>query len=138
MLNRIFIDSSFIVAFINERDADHEKSVQLNQLLEGQPLLTTDAVLLEVGNALSRLNRKSAVEIIEYALSSVEVEVVHLTPELFRGALELYKSRPDKTWGMVDCLSFITMRNAGVTTALTADKHFIQAGFQILMGESDR
>jgi len=101
-------------------------------------MLTTDAVLLEVGNALSRNNRKDAVRTIEDALLSPEVEVIHLTPDLFQRAFDLYTARADKTWGLVDCVSFVVMREAGVTQALTADRHFGQAGFQVLLRDTTR
>ena len=43
----------------------------------------TDAVLLEIGNALARSYKQEAVEIIDQFLAAEEVEVVHLTPRLF-------------------------------------------------------
>lgn len=106
--------------------------------MQGQPLLTTDAVLLEVGNALSRLDRQGAIGAIESTFLAPEIEVVHLTPALFQRAFDLYKARPDKTWGLVDCLSFVVMRDADVRVALTADRHFVQAGFQILLRDPTR
>jgi predicted nucleic acid-binding protein len=50
----------------------------------------------------------------------------------------LYKSHQDKAWGLVDCISFVVMREAGVNQALTFDQHFVQAGFQALMLETPR
>jgi predicted nucleic acid-binding protein len=61
---------------------------------------------------------------------------VHLTPRLFAQGFTLYKSHQDKAWGLVDCISFIVMREAGVNRALTFDQHFVQAGFQALMRET--
>jgi len=52
-----------------------------------------------------------------------------LTPELFESAFELYRRHTDKQWGLVDCVSFVVMRNQGLTTALAFDQHFVQAGF---------
>ena len=83
----------------------------------------------------SRSYKQEAVEIIEQFLAAEEVEVIHLTPRLFAQAFTLYKTHQDKTWGLVDCLSFIVMREAGVGQALTFDHHFVQAGFQALMRE---
>lgn len=103
---------------------------------EGYPLLVTDAVLLEIGNALVRNYKKEAVEIIEQFFESDEVEVVRLTPQLFDQAFSLYKMYEDKAWGLVDCISFAVMRAAGVSQALTFDRHFIQAGFQVLISET--
>jgi len=40
---------------------------------------------------------------------------------------------PDKTWGLVDCVSFVVMRDAGILDSLTTDKHFEQAGFRALL-----
>ena len=98
-------------------------------------MLVTDAVLLEVGNALARSHRQEAAAAIEQLLSSADVEVVHLTPHLFEQGLALYRTHQDKTWSLVDCISFVVMRAAGVADALTTDRHFEQAGFQVLMRE---
>ncbi|MHB8900647.1 MAG: hypothetical protein ACYC6Y_18000 [Thermoguttaceae bacterium] len=35
--------------------------------------------------------------------------------------------------GLTDCISFIIMREYGLTDALTADHHFEQAGFTVLL-----
>ncbi|MDQ2806758.1 MAG: PIN domain-containing protein [Chloroflexota bacterium] len=134
MPDRIFADTSFLLALSIPRDQYHQQAVALSYQLTGQVLLTTTAVLLELGNALARQDKRQSVRAIENALSSPEIEVVHLTSALFQRAFDLYKARPDKTWGLVDCVSFIAMRDAGVTQALTADRHFVQAGFQILLG----
>ena len=48
-------------------------------------------------------------------------------------ALALYDDRPDKRWGMTDCISFVVMRQRDLTVAVTADEHFAQAGFRTLM-----
>ncbi|MEZ6110800.1 MAG: hypothetical protein R3C99_07290 [Pirellulaceae bacterium] len=40
----------------------------------------------------------------------------------------------DKAWSLADCLSFV-QKQEGLTDALTADHHFVQAGFRALMLE---
>lgn len=131
-MNRIFIDTGFIIALINQRDQYHQQAIKLSVRFEGHPFLTTDAVLLEVGNALVRNYKRQAIEIIEQFLDADEIEVVSLTPQLFNQALTLYKTYQDKEWGLVDCVSFTVMQQAGVYQALAFDKHFVQAGFQLL------
>lgn len=47
----------------------------------------------------------------------------------------MYSRHTDKTWGLVDCISFVAMQERGITEALTADRHFVQAGFRALLLE---
>ncbi len=91
MSNQIFVDTLFVVALINQRDQYHQQASELADRFEGHLLLVTDAVLLEIGNALSRSYKKEAVEIIEQFLDSDEVEIVRLTPQFFDQAFALYK-----------------------------------------------
>jgi uncharacterized protein len=129
VITKIFVDTLFVVALINQRDQYHQQASELADSLETYPLITTDAVLLEVGNALARNYKDEAVEIIEQFFASDEVEIVRLTPELFAQAFTLYKTHQDKAWGLVDCISFVIMKQAGISQALTFDQHFVQAGF---------
>ncbi|MFM7580667.1 MAG: type II toxin-antitoxin system VapC family toxin [Microcystaceae cyanobacterium] len=95
-------------------------------------LVITDAILLEIANALARNYKQEAIQIIEDLTSSENVEVIRFTPELFERAFDLYKKRRDKSWGLVDCLSFIIMKDKNINFALSFDQHFVQAGFQLL------
>ncbi|MFP5287708.1 MAG: type II toxin-antitoxin system VapC family toxin [Thermoanaerobaculia bacterium] len=135
MPSRVFVDSAFLIALINHRDRFHGQARILGDAYDKAPVLTTDAVLLEVGNALSRGFKHEASQVIQYLLGSEEAEIVRLDPALFDRAFDLYRSYRDKEWSLVDCISFVVMREAGVTFVLTSDGHFSQAGFQILMQE---
>jgi predicted nucleic acid-binding protein len=50
----ILIDSVYVIALVNRRDKYHVQAQQLARQLAGRPLLITDSILLEVGNALAR------------------------------------------------------------------------------------
>jgi predicted nucleic acid-binding protein len=45
----------------------------------------------------------------------------------------LYNQADAMQWGLTDCISFVVMRDQNLTDALTADRHFTQAGFVPLM-----
>ena len=130
---KIFVDTLFIVALINKRDQYHQIALNLAEQYENCPLITTDAIFLESGNKLSANYRNEVVELIEQFLASDEIDVIRLTPELFDESLRLYKKHQDKSWGLVDCFSFVVMNQHKVSQAITFDRHFIQAGFQSLM-----
>ncbi len=136
-MTKTFVDTSFSVALVSEMDFDHTKARELATQYEHAPLLTTDCVLLEIGNSLARNYRDQAVSTITNYLTSLEVEIVSLDPELFLRGFELYQSRMDKTWGLVDCISFIVMSDRGIKDVLTSDRHFRQVGFRALMLDGD-
>lgn len=54
MSNEIFVDTSFVIALINEKDQYYTQVQKLSFRLNEYPLVTTDAVLLEIGNALAK------------------------------------------------------------------------------------
>lgn len=133
MPSRIFVDTLFVIALINPRDHFHQQALELSRRFARHPFLVTDAILLEIGNGLARSYRREAIEIIEQFLVSPDTQVVHVSSTLLEQAIAMYKLYDDKTWGLVDCISFVVMHEADVREALTFDQHFVQAGFQILM-----
>ena len=129
----LFIDSAYVIALLNDRDQYHENAKRLVRHYRRQSFVTSEGVLLEVGNFLSARFRTQAVEVIEQFLMSPDIEVVYTTPHLLVSALALYKRMSDKEWSLVDCISFVIMRERGIKEALTSDHHFTQAGFQALL-----
>lgn len=132
----IFVDTAFVVAWISPNDALHIRAVELLNKIRREQWLTTDCVLLEIGNSLARIHRAEAISVIENFLSDEKIEVVGLDANLFNRAFELFRTRDDKSWGLIDCVSFVVMKEHEVTDALTNDRHFQQAGFKALMRDT--
>jgi len=59
--------------------------------------------------------------------------VIAASSELYERGSALYRSRADKDWQLSDCISFAAMRSENIEEALTADRHFEQAGFKALL-----
>ena len=138
MARELFLDTSYVVAAASVRDRHHREALEWGaRLQEGQTrLVTTRGVLFEVGNALARpASRVQAASYLMAVEKDPAVMIVEATPERFAQALRLYSERPDKEWGLVDCLSFVVMEEHGLWAALTADDHFRQAGFRALLLE---
>jgi len=131
MLKPLFVDTGYVIALVNQHDNYHKQAQVLADQYAGQPLVITDAVLMEIGNALSRIARSQSVDIIHYFQQADEVTLVHSNPMLFNEALTMYEDYADKTWGLVDCLSFVVMKQMNLSTVLGFDQHFVQAGFKL-------
>jgi predicted nucleic acid-binding protein len=132
---RLFLDTSYVVALLNRKDQCHAKAVGLQLRLDQAEVWVTEVVLIEIGDTLGGWNRRAAFEFIEQCYQTTNMKVVSHDTALVRQALQLFASRMDKDWGLTDCISFVVMKDHGLTDALTADRHFIQAGFRALMSE---
>src|SRR5690242_9539733 len=121
------VDTSYVLALVNPRDQWHGTAVRWRQHLSAARLrlIVTEHILMEIGNALSGLRyRPLAARMITGFRNSKDTEVVPASAVLFDTAFALYGNRPDKSWGLTDCASFVVMQERGLTEALTCDDHF--------------
>jgi uncharacterized protein len=108
----VFLDTNGWLALLNSSDALHTAAVAgwSSLLRQGCAIVVTDWVMAETGNGLARTPARglfaAAVELLE---SSPKARVVEVDTALRRRALTLYSARRDKTWGLVDCASFVVM-----------------------------
>ena len=125
----IFIDSGYLIALIRKRDKFHSVALEAAELYPG-PFLTTDLILMELANSLSQPPyRKAVVTVIEKIQADNNTTVVPFSSAEMSKAFSLFKRRGDKAWGLVDCFSFVVMKENRIRQALTFDDHFQQAGF---------
>lgn len=139
MMAEVFLDTAYAIALSSANDLFHQRAVFLANELEaaGTRLVTTHAVLLEIGNALSKQRyRRAAIQLLDALETDPKVEIIPLSAELYTRALQMYRERPDKEWGLTDCVSFIVMEDRVMSEVLTTDEHFQQAGFRVLLREA--
>ena len=61
------------------------------------------------------------------------IDIVPASAAAIEAGLAFYEKHDDKEWSLTDCISFQIMRREGIQQALTADHHFEQAGFEVLL-----
>lgn len=135
----IFLDANGWVALLNAREQLHPEANRKWQEYgrSGFSTVVTDWVIAETGNGLARSTlRLEFVESVRRFSNNPSFRIVPVTESLRQRALELYARRPDKTWGLVDCASFVVMSDHEITDAFTTDRHFEQAGFSCLLPAS--
>lgn len=132
-MRAVFTDSFFYFALLNRRDRDHSSAVEFVKRYSGR-YVSTPWVLTEVADGLSapRL-RSSFASLVEELFRDPNVTIVPCTDATFHAGLDHYRRRPDKSWSLTDCISFVVMAEYGITEALTGDHHFEQAGFACLL-----
>jgi predicted nucleic acid-binding protein len=136
-MSTVFADAYYFIALLNPRDSGHREAVNV-PVERWQRIVTTEWVLIEAGNSMSApTSRTEFVRVLDKLKNRSNVEIVYSARELFEAGLNLYRSRPDKGWSLTDCLSFSVMKERSIREALTADSHFAQAGFLMVLGQSE-
>jgi len=129
----VFADAVYFIAVLNPRDANHERAVEWNRTSRSS-IITTSWVLVEVGDAMaSPLHRPYFLSLMKELQNNTRINILDGDRNLFDAGLELYARRSDKDWTLTDCISFAAMTELNILSALTADHHFEQAGFSVLL-----
>jgi hypothetical protein len=127
-----FVDTSGWYDLLFSGAPKHDDIVRLVRL-PGATLVTSTYVLDElVALLLTRSDHTTAARVGAHIRSAAEVRVEHpdATEEL--QAWALFLDRPDKTYTLTDCLSFVMMRRLKIEAAIATDDHFRQEGFVVV------
>lgn len=130
----MFVDSGASIALLSISDEHHQRAVEVLQEVRSQkrPLITTQAIVLEVGDGLA-VRRRQFSSAFQTLLAAPYVETLPLNSLWLARAWELFDKRPDKEWSLTDCFSFTIMREYDLSDAFAHDHHFQQAGFTALL-----
>jgi hypothetical protein len=119
----IFVDTGFLLAALHRRDQLYTRAKAWHRVLV-EPLLTTEYVLWEIVNQLSDpMDRPKVHKSIDEIRSAPEWDIVAASADLFERGLASHRQHADKEWSLTDCISFLVMRDCGITQALTYDHH---------------
>jgi len=140
-MRTVFADTSYWLATVIPGDQWKEAAEEARSSLGDAVLLTTDEVLTEFLNALGNRGpalRQAAVRMVRAIIENANVTVLPQTRKSFLNGLRFYHERPDKAYSLTDCISMNSMRSNNLCEVLTADEHFAQEGFTVLMRRSGR
>jgi len=135
----VLLDTSFIIALENRRDPHHQRAKALDQelLQEGSLSVLHLGILMEIADGYARVDRRAkGCELLDKFENEQRYQIYPITEALLLRGLALYRARTDKDWGLTDSVSFVLMKQEGISEALTADVHFRQAGFAAILLET--
>ena len=134
-MTALFLDTSFLIALEAADDQFHPSASRFWRSFLNDPdtLVTTSFVLDEVATYFnSRGHHSKAIDIGRYLMTSPSVRLMHVDAEMFQDGWRWLARHEDKRYSLTDCVSFVVMKQLKIKAALTFDKHFAQAGFQML------
>ncbi len=127
----IFLDTSTAYAAIDVADPNHREAAERLQaaLKQRIPVLTHNYVVLE---STALIQRRLGLHAALYFLNDTRLLKIHwVTQNEHNDAVQLLKQRGRRNLSLVDCMSFVVMKNYGVTTALAYDSDFQAEGFDV-------
>jgi uncharacterized protein len=127
----VFLDTGYLVALEDADDENHPTAREHLDGLTSMPTLTTTSYVLdEVVTFFNvRGHHAKAVDVGDMLLGSPSVRMVHVGEDLLRRGFGLLRDRPDKGHSLTDCVSFVAIRERGISVAFAFDRHFEQERF---------
>ncbi len=133
---RVFGDTSFFFALVAKRDPAHRPAVLAYEKLlkAGARVITTDYVVDETLTLTkARIDARTTLELLDRMERSESIDLEALTSERFLASKQYFRKHSDHGYSFTDCTSFIVMQELKIRAALTTDRHFKEAGFDVLI-----
>ena len=128
----IFVDTGAFLALYIKRDQYHRQASKVFPSVP-RPFSTSNHVVDELGTLLGRIaGYRYAADRIEDLYASPSIDVLPSTRHDEIEAIRWMRKYADKEVSFTDCISFAVMRRVGIRAAFTFDRHFRDAGFQIV------
>lgn len=129
----IFIDTSALLALIDDQDACHNAAKQQwRTILESSDIpYCNNYVVLETISLVQRRFGMSKIRLLESEFLSL-LDVHWIEEEVHLSAQRIFLGINRRQVSLVDCSSFDTMRRLDIHTAFTFDPHFREQGFNVI------
>ncbi len=132
----VFVDTSVLYALVDRRDATYAAARDTVGALvrSGRRLVATDYVVAETVN-LANARGGSIVgrRVLDLMEQSAGIRIEWIGIARFELTKAFFRKHADHHYSFTDCTSFVIMRELRISEALTADRHFPEAGFRNLL-----
>ena len=138
-MEKIFLDTSFLYAYYDADDENHEKAIVLADEISDKNIdcLISDYIVDELLTLLlCRVGKSKAIKLCNDLIEDINsgyVGLIRVDSNVFDKALRIFVQFKDKKWSFTDCTCYVLIKNANITKAISFDdKHFRQFGIEIL------
>jgi len=133
---RVFGDTSFFFALVARRHPAHRPAVLAYERLlrAGARVVTTDYVVDETLTLTkARIDGPASLALLDRMERSESIDLEMLTGEQFLASKQYFRKYSDHGYSFTDCTSFVVMSELAIRAALTTDRHFEEASFEVLL-----
>jgi predicted nucleic acid-binding protein len=128
----VFVDTSGLLAVMIDTDAHHGAASRLwREFVEsGEVLVATNYVMVEL---YAVLQSRFGMGLVQLAADALEpnLSIQWVSEEVHEAALSAFLLANRRALSLVDCVSFLTMRQLAIPRAFTLDSHFAEQGFEV-------
>ena len=135
MLRRVFMDTSAWLAVTDTSDVHHTEAAEIyTSLLNAQVVLVvTILVIAETQIWLRRrFGTDAALAFLKNINESTHIEIVYPDAALEKKAKGILCQYIDQDFSLADAISFVWLKEAGLSDVFAYDRHFVTAGFNLV------
>ncbi len=132
--HRVFLDSSFWIAFRDVRQTHHAQArATVTALFREKACFVSTAFVFAETHATFARSRAVREKIIADFWENPLLHLAEVTDADHRKAIALLRQHADKSYPFCDAISFVVMQRLGVRRVAAFDDHFNQfGGFEVL------
>ena len=127
----VFLDTSALYALIDRDDPAAARIATAFNRLDGKTLVTHNYVVVE---AAALVHRRLGIEAVRRLVHDIlaPVETHWIDESIHQAATSAHIAAGPSGPSLVDGASFEVMRRRGIRQALAVDRHFVDAGFELV------
>jgi len=137
-VRQIFVDTSAWDALADKADKDHLSALRFRDKIAGECKLVTSNYILDELYTLLLMNvgyqpTIDYKEKLDILIAEHVLDVIWIDHELAKRGWDVFEQyNVDKQWSFTDCMSYVVMKESGITEVFAFDHHFEQMGFILL------
>ena len=128
----LFVDTGAWFALADKSDQHHNQAIDIypKLLSNHHHLKTTNLVIAETYILIRRsIGHQPAIKFLESIATSPRVIKIYSDSVFEKKAEDILRQYQDQDFSYTDAVSFVVMKQYGITQAFCFDKHFVTAGF---------
>jgi len=133
----IYVDTAALYAILDADDANHAaaRDVWVDLVNRQEELLCSNYVLVESFALVQHRLGIAAVRAVQEDIVPL-LSIFWVDRAIHQAGISALLTAGQRRLSLVDCVSFVCMRQLGIGTAFTFDQHFADQGFVCLPGQA--